>query len=161
VAVTEPTEVAADESSTLWWPWILGALLLVGIVVALIASRRHGPGWEDRTAAALAEADVLSSHLVGLAPGGVTGVAAADAARLAALGATMQTLMADAHDATGRSALEQVEAQVTVLHGLVDGIALTPTPPSAAAVEHLREQATALHTATAQARARILPQPVA
>ena len=57
--------------------------------------------------------------------------------------------------------MNSVRTQVLVLHGVVDGVALTGGPPSEAALAHLAEEATVLHARAAQARASLFPPPPA
>jgi hypothetical protein len=159
----EPSSPGAseDESST-WWPWVLGAVVLLGIGAAVVVGRRsrRGPSWADRARAALDEADQLSTHLAALAPAGVGVVATGDAARLATLGASLQQLVTTAPDASSRAALDQVPPRVAVLHATVDALALgQASPPSSVSMDALQAQAVALHTVTASARALLFPMP--
>jgi hypothetical protein len=84
-------------------------------------------------------------------------VAAQDAGQLAGLAATLSALGEKAPDEAKQRALGSVRDQVQVLHGVVDGIAMGPGGASPAALDYLREQATALHGATARARAEVFP----
>ena len=58
-----------------------------------------------------------------------------------------------------KAAVGRVRAQVLVVHGVVDSVALSAVAPSDAAIGHLQEQATILHTETARARAELFPTP--
>ena len=100
-AGSSTTEAAADESSSSsWWPWLLVGLAVLAIIVGLVLflRPRKAPRWPAQTAAALDESDQITTHLVGLAPGGLGAVASADATRLATLMASVQQLVASAPD---------------------------------------------------------------
>lgn len=156
VAPTSVEETADD--STLWWPWLLAGLAVVGLVAFLVVRRsRRATAWEAQTASAFDEAARLATHLAAVAPEGAAMVASEDAAQLATLAATLSTLGAGAPDEVQQRAIGSVRDQVQVLHGVVDGIAMGSGPVSPTAFDYLREQATALHGATVRARAEVLP----
>jgi hypothetical protein len=149
-------EDTADDSSQ-WWPWLL-ALAVIGLIVFLV-SRRSGRAsqWKQQVAAALDGSTRLATHLAAVAPEGAAMVAAQDAGQLADLAATLSALGGTAPNEAQRRAIASVHDQVQVLHGVVDGIAMGPGPASPVALDYLREQAVALHGATARARAEVLP----
>ena len=162
-ATTAPATVSDDGGSSLW-PWLLVALAVIAVVIAVVALRRRSPkaaapspGPAAAAAAVLSESDEITTHLVGLAPGGLSSVAGADANRLAALIATIEQLMTAAPDEVSRRSLAAVHDSMRSVHAALDAITLTPPPLSDADVVELRARATALHSATALARARLLP----
>lgn len=159
---TEPaTEATSDDDSSTWWPWVLLAVVAVAVVVGVVlfaGSRKKSP-WPANASAALAQSDEISTHLVGLEPGGLASVASADAARLAALAATVQQLASSAPDARSMQALMAMRGPLQSLHAAVDAVNLSPTPPSALQVDQVRAAATGLHQATSLARANVLPPP--
>jgi hypothetical protein len=131
------------------------AAIVAGIVLFLRS--RRAPGWPAHTATALDQSDELTTHLVGLAPGGLGAVARADATRLATLMASVQQLVASAPDDASRRALGEVQAPLRSLHGALDAVALQPQPPSSAELDDVRARATELHSATSLARATLVP----
>jgi hypothetical protein len=144
------------DDATPWWPWLL--LVVVGLIAFLAMRRsRRATAWRQRTTAAFDEATRLATHLAAVAPEGAAMVAAQDAGQLADLAATLSALGAEASDEVQRRAIGSVRDHVQVLHGVLDGIAMGSGPVSPAALDYLREQATALHGATARARAEVLP----
>ena len=151
-------EEAADDS-TEWWPWLLLGLAVIGLIAFLVMrrSRRTAAAWQQQTAAAFDESTRLATHLAAVAPEGAAMVAAQDAGQIAALAATLSALGAKTEDEAQRRAIRSVHDQLQVLHGVVDGIAMGSGPASPAALDYMREQATALHGATARARAEVLP----
>lgn len=154
------SEVEDEASSSTWWPWILLALLLIGLIWLLLARRaRRAAMARARTERALSEATELAAHLAALAPEGVQVVAAQDAARLAALGAELDLLAADEADLERKATLARVGAQALALHGVVDSVSLSPGQPTDAAIRNLVEQATVLHTVSEQAIAELFPPP--
>ena len=162
---TAPASVS-DEGGSSWWPWLLVALAVIALVVAVVALLRRSPkavapspGPAAPTATVLGQSDEITTHLIGLAPGSVGSVAGADANRLAALIATIEQLMTAAPDEASRRSLAAVHDSMRSLHATLDAIALTTLPPSDADVAELRARATALHGATALARATLLPPP--
>jgi energy-converting hydrogenase Eha subunit E len=48
-AATPSTIVTSDTTSegTTWWPWVVGALLVIGIIAAIASRSRRGPTWEQ------------------------------------------------------------------------------------------------------------------
>ena len=164
----ETTQAAAatDEGSGSWWPWLLGALAVAAAVIGVIALVRRSPKAAPSPAPAaptaatvevLAQSDEITTHLVGLAPGGLGSAAGADASRLAVLITIVEQLMTSAPEETSRVALAGLHEPMRSLHGALDAIALTPNPPSDAEVAEVRARATALHSATSLARATLLP----
>ena len=129
--------------------------IIVGVVLFLRS--RRAPGWPAQTAAALDESDEITTHLVGLAPGGLGAVASADAARLATLMASVQQLVASAPDDASRRALGEVQEPLRSLHGALDAVSLRPQPPSSVELDEVRARATELHSATSLARATLVP----
>ena len=57
-----------DGDGTVWWPWLLGALLLVVAIVAIASRRRPGPSWQVRATTMLDEIEQLTSHLAASQP---------------------------------------------------------------------------------------------
>lgn len=163
-AVTEPEAAPAtpegqDDGSDAapWWPWALGIGLLLLIVGVFMARSRRRAVLDTKVESALTRAAELATHLAVLTPDSARVVASQDSARLVALGTELASLAADtAHDGQ-RSALTAAREQVLDLHRIVDGIAISATPPTEAAVEYLREQATRLHASTTQARSELFP----
>jgi len=157
--VAAAPEEAADDDSTTWWPWLLLGLAVIGLIafLAMRRSRRAMAAWQQQTAAAFDDCTRLATHLAAVAPEGAAMVAAQDAGQIAALAATLSALGAKTSDEVQRRAIQSVHDQLQVLHGVVDGIAMGAGPASPAALDYLREQATALHGATARARAEVLP----
>jgi hypothetical protein len=146
-----------DEGSP-WWPWVLTALAAIGVTVMVMrrrAARRQA--WRDGTTAAFDEAARLATHLTAVAPEGTAAVAAQDAPHLADLSARLTALATEAADDAHRRAIESVQNQAQVLHGVLDGITLSAAAVTPAAVEYLREQARTLHAVTARARAEVFP----
>jgi hypothetical protein len=153
------TAPAGEGNGTTWWPWLLVGLAVVAIIVGIVLflRSRRAPGWPADTATALDDSDEITTHLVGLAPGGLGAVARADATRLAALMASVQQLVASAPDDPSRRALGEVQEPLRSLHGAVDAVSLQPQPPSSADLDQVRARATELHRATSQARATLVP----
>ena len=163
-ATSQPstTTVPTDEGGgTSWWPWGLLAIAAVAVVAGiLLAMRSRKPlPWSARTASALGESDQITTSLVGLTPNGLAAVAGADAARLAALMASVEELMVSAPDDGASRALASLQGPLRSLHGVVDAVAFAATPPSVADVEQVRARATELHSATSLARAMLVPPP--
>jgi hypothetical protein len=149
---------AAEDDPTVWWPWLLAAVLVGGLIAFLVTRKsRRATAWRQQTATAFDEATHLATHLAAVAPEGAAMVAAQDAGQLADLAARLSALRAEASDEAQRRAIGSVHDQVQSLHGVVDGIAMGSGPATPAALAYLREQATALHGATARARAEVLP----
>ncbi len=107
----------------------------------------------------LAQSDEITTHLVGLAPGGLGAVAGADANRLAALITTVEQLVTSAPDETSRRALVALHEPMRSLHMALDSFALTPHPTTDAEAAEIRARAAALHSATSLARATLFPPP--
>jgi hypothetical protein len=152
-----PAEPAEDDDIA-WWPWLLVALAVAGLVVFLVVRRSRGAErWRQQVVLALDEASRLGTHLAAVAPDGAAMVAAQDAPQLAALSARLSDLAAQTEEPLLQQAIEAVRAQVQVVHGVVDGIAMGATPTSDATLAYLHEQASALHGAAAHARAEVVP----
>ena len=105
----------------------------------------------------LAQSDEITTHLIGLAPVGLGSVAGADANRLVMLIPIIEQLMTSASDETSRRTLAGTYEAMRSLHAALDAIALTPTAPSAADAAEVSARATTLHSATALARATLVP----
>ncbi len=119
-----PADVGDD---TVWWPWVLGTLVVVGAIVAIVAITRRrssGPPWEIRAATLLDEIEQLTSHLVAVTPDGLGAVAQADAMRVATLRATLRDLITTAPDANIQMALNGLTTPISALHGALDAIAM-------------------------------------
>jgi hypothetical protein len=164
-ATTGAPDVAApatdDSDDTTWWPWALaGGLALIVLVAVLLARRSPGsPAWVDEVAAALDDSDQLSTHLATSTADGLPLVAGQDASRQAVLVATLDRLAAAAPQPSQRTAVMSVRGAAASLHASVDAATLSSGPPAEADAASVRAQATALHTATAQARAELVPAP--
>ncbi len=168
-AGTVPEEVT-DDGGTDWWVWALVALAVIAVVSGLIALVRRSPkpvappepGPPAEIAAVLDQCDAISTHVVALAPSSIGSVAAADAARLAALLATVEQLLRSTPDAAPRQALASLDASMRSLHAALDAIALVaPAPLADADVTELKARATALHSETSLTRATVFPPPSA
>jgi hypothetical protein len=143
------------DSDTVWWPWVLGAVVLLAIGALVARSRRRPsePPWQARTTTLLDDVDELTSHLAALTPDGVRAVAHLDAATLATTRARLSELVASAPDVARRTALDRLTGPTAELHGAVDAVALSAggtVQPGGASVAQLAAQ---LHTASASARA--------
>ena len=136
---------------------IAAVAAVAGILLAMRS--RKAPPWSARTGAALDESDQITTRLVGLTPNGLAAAAGVDAARLAALMASVEELIVSAPDDGARRSLASLQGPMRSLHGVVDAVALAATPPSVADVEHVRARATELHSATSLARAMLVPAP--
>ncbi len=161
---TEPATEAPsdDDDSSTWWPWLLLGVAAVAAVVGVVlfaGSRKKKSPWTADANAAFAQSDEITTHLVGLEPGGLASVASADAARLAALAATVQQLASSAPDNTSMQAMMAMRGPLQSLHAAVDAVTLAPAPPSDFQVDQVRAAATGLHQATSMARANVLPPP--
>jgi hypothetical protein len=158
---TEPaTEAPGEDESSTWWPWLLLGVAAVAAVVGVVmfaGSRNKKPPWTANASAAFAQSDEITTHLVGLEPGGLASVASADAARLAALAATVQQLASSAPDNTSMQSMMAMRGPLQSLHAAVDAVTLAPAPPSDFQVDQVRAAATGLHQATSLARANVLP----
>ena len=153
---TAPT---GEDNGTTWWPWLLVGLAVVAIIVGIVLflRPRRAPAWPAQMAAALDESDEITTHLVGLAPGGLGAVANADAARLATLMASVQQLVSSAPDAASQRAVTELQEPLRSLHGALDAVSLRPQPPSTVELDEVRARATDLHSATSLARATLVP----
>jgi hypothetical protein len=156
-ATTVPTSEGGGSS---WWLWLLVPLAVAAVVGGILLARsRQRRSWLARAGAAFDEADQITTHLVGLEPGGAATVADADATRLAALAATVQQLESSASSATARQAIASLQEPLRALHASLDAVALAPEPPSASVLDQVRRAASELHHATSLARANVLPAP--
>ncbi len=151
----------AEESSFPWWLLALAAVLIALLVIVMVSrSRRAAAALEARTREALRQIDELTTHLATITPGGLDVVAAQDAAHLATLGGEFEQLLDENKDPDRHAALVSVRDQVSVLHRVVDGVALSPDPTTPTAAGFVQEQATALHTAATRAQAQLFPATV-
>ena len=142
---------------------------MAAVVIGVVALRRRpqrtaappaAPSLPAASSAAvLAQSDELTTHLVGLAPSGLGAVAGADANRLATLITMVEQLMTSAPEEASMRALVALHEPMRSLHGALDAMALAPHTPSDAEVVEIRARATTLHSATALARATLLPPP--
>ena len=143
------------DDGTVWWPWVLLAVVLVfvGSLIARSRKRRPGPSWQTRATTLLDNIDQLTSHLAALTPEGLNAVARSDATALATMRATLSDLIASVSDAYIQMALSRLTTPMAELHGAVDAVALSAgssIPPNAASVAQLAAQ---LHTTSASVRA--------
>ena len=150
-----PTEATSDGDSdgTVWWPWVLGAIVLIGAIVAVARRRPSGPSWQARTTSLLDEIEQLTSHLVAVTPAGLLAVAQGDAMKLATMRATLRDLIESAPDATSRTALAGLTAPIANLHGAIDVVALSVEPSPTQAGPAVSQLAAQLHTVAASVRA--------
>ncbi len=148
-----------EEDSLPWWVFALiaGALIALLVLALVLGSRRKGAALLARTEVALQQVAEISTHLAAVTAPGLDVVAGQDAGRLAALAAELDEIVGRTSDQARRATLAQVRKHVGLVHGLVDGVALTPGGTSAAAAAHLNEQAGVLHALTTQAQARLFP----
>ncbi len=137
----------------------MAAVAAVVGVVLFAGSRKKASPWTANASAAFAQSDEITTHLVGLEPGGLAAVANADAARLATLAATVQQLASSAPDNASMQAMMAMRGPLQSLHAAVDAVNLSPTPPSAFQVDQVRAAATGLHQSTSLARANVAPPP--
>jgi len=167
VTVPEPVD---EDASTDWWVWGLIAVALVVIVSGVVALVRRSPKpaaaparpQASTAAALLDQCDDISTHIAALAPDRVHSVAAADAARLAALHAAVEHVMASVADAGSMQALATLDASIRSLHAALDAIALSsPASLTDADWADLRARASDLHVQTSLARATLFPPPAA
>ena len=138
-----------DGDSTLWWPWVLGAIVLIAAIIAISRRRRPSASWQTQATTLLDDIDQLTSHLVVITPDGLRAVAQADAMRLAAMRATLRQAIATASNSADQAMLNELTASLAALHAAVDAAALS-AQPDAASVSQL---ATQLHTSAASVRA--------
>ena len=161
VSETTPASGVADDDDsdgTVWWPWILGALVVIGVIGAIAAMtrrRRLDPSWQIRSTTLLDEVEQLTSHLAVVTPAGLHAVAQSDAAKLATLRARLAELVASAPDAHSGTALNGLTASLAALHGAVDAIAMSAGPSMQPDVVSVAQIAAQLHTASATARAEL------
>jgi phosphatidylglycerophosphate synthase len=156
VAGADLTLVAVEED-TAWWPWALAIVLLVVVIVAMLMSRsrrRNRSGWSAEALTTIDASDVLTTHLLALAPEGLVVVARDDAQRLTDLDATTQELVRTAPDARRRAAIDGLRAPLTQLHAAVDMVAMSPVP-TAAQLTLVHQWASALHVAASTARSTL------
>lgn len=159
-AGTEGDQPEEDDSSTPWLIWLLVGLVVAAAIAAVVVRKsRQTAARAARTQQALTRTIELSTHLATVAAPAAQMVAAQDASHLAAIGVELQTIAAETPADVERQVIERVRAQVQVLHGVADSVALSAVAPSEAASAHLREQATVLHTVATQALAQLYPPP--
>jgi hypothetical protein len=135
------------------------AIALVAVVagVLLAARSRRARPWTEQASGALDEANQITTHLVELGPDGLGAAAGADAARLAELMAAVERLVTSAPDDASGGTLASLQGPLGSLHGVVDAVAIAPTPPSAADVEQVRLRAAEVQSAAATARPSLVP----
>lgn len=167
---TAPPAATDDDDGSPWWPWLVAALAVAAVVIGVVALRRRSPTQPAAgsgpppapaasSVAVLAQSDEITTHLVGLAPSGLGAVAGADANRLAVLITTVEQLTTSAPDEATMRALVGLHEPMRALHGALDAIAMARLTPSDPEVAEIRARATTLHSATALARATLLPPP--
>ncbi|EWT02018.1 hypothetical protein N865_20565 [Intrasporangium oryzae NRRL B-24470] len=130
-ATAVPTEPeASGEGGTTWWPWVLAALVAIGLAVWLILRRRAAQqvveAWERRFARARSEASWVEDSLVTqvLAPpttAEAAGVWEAAQPRLLAIDESLHTLAAEAPDEARRASVTQVGDSLARLVAAVSG----------------------------------------
>lgn len=153
---TTPTSSLAsgdDGEGTLWWPWVLVAIVVIGTIVVLARRHRAGPSWQLRTTTLLDDIEQLTSHLAAVTPDGLHAVAVSDANRLATMRATLRDLIESAPDANSQMALNGLTTSLAELHAAIDAIAMSADPSIQSDGASISRLATQLHTATASARA--------
>lgn len=153
-------DAALDDTTTdddvVWWPWVLGLLVIIVAVVAVAVSRsrRANATWTTRALTAVDASAALTTHLLAIAPEGLVVVAHDDAQRLAELDATTQDLVRTAPDDRTRGSIDALRGPLVQLHAAVDTVSLSPAPtPAQLALVH--QWANALHVATSTARSTL------
>jgi hypothetical protein len=131
----------------------------IGLLLIFARSRRRGR-WPAEAGVALDESDQITTELLTLAPGSLGSVAGAEAARLAAVSASVDQLMRSAPDQTSKLALARLKEPMRALHGRLDAVALAPMPPLAVEENEIRAHAAELHSETSLAWATIFPSQV-
>jgi hypothetical protein len=154
-----PTEETDDDDGTVWWPWVLGAVVVIGAIVAIARRRPSGPTWTTRSTGLLDEIDLLTSHLVAVTPAGLLAVAQGDAMKLATMRATLRDLIEAAPDASSRTVLSGLTMPISDLHGAVDVVALSVEPSPAQTSPTVSQLAAHLHTVSASVRAELALHP--
>jgi hypothetical protein len=154
-----PTTEDTDDDGTVWWPWVLGAVVVIGAIVAIARRRPSGPTWTTRSTELLDEIDLLTSHLVAVTPAGLLAVAQGDAMKLATMRATLRDLIEAAPDATSRTVLSGLTMPISDLHGAVDVVALSVEPSPAQTSPTVSQLAAHLHTVSASVRAELALHP--
>lgn len=157
---TEPAPTGdqeEDSDSASWWPWALAGALVLLVGGLLIARSRRRAALHAQVEDALTRAADLARQLAVLTPEAAPAMTSEDSGRLAALGADLASIASQSTDEAHEAALGSTRDQVLVLHRMVDGIALSAGPPSAAAVDQVRERAVQLHSSATQARAELFP----
>lgn len=156
----DATDIALDEGATeedvVWWPWVLGLLVIVIAVVAVVVSRsrRGNAAWSTRALSAMDASDALTTHLLAIPPEGLVVVARDDAQRLAELDVTTQELVRTAPDDRARGSIDAIRGPLVQLHAAVDTVALSPAP-TPVQLTFVHQWANALHVATSTARSTL------
>ena len=148
-APSDTTASTDDGDSTLWWPWVLAAIVLIGAIVLIARRRRTSPAWQTQANALLDEIDQVTSHLVTITPDGLRAVAQADATRLASARAALRRTIETAGNSADQAMFNELTAPLAALHTAVDSAGLS-AQPNVAAISQL---ATQLHTSSASVRA--------
>ena len=152
-----PADAVLDDTTTdddvVWWPWVLGLLVIVAVAVAVSRSRR-GSEWTTRALTAVDASAALSAHLLAIAPEGLVVIARDEAQRLAELDVTTQDLVRTAPDDRTRGSFDAIRGPLVQLHAAVNMVSLSPAPtPAQLALVH--QWANALHVASSTARATL------
>ena len=147
---------AATDDDVVWWPWVLGLLVIIVAVVAVAVSRsrRGNATWTTRALAAVDASAALAAHLVAIAPEGLVVVARDDAQRLAELDVTTQDLVRTAPDDRTRGSIDALRGPLVQLHAAVNMVALSPAP-TPAQLTLVHQWANALHVASSTARSSL------
>ena len=119
---------ADDGEGTVWWPWVLVAIIVIGAIVAIARRRRPSSSWQLQATTLLDEIDQLTIHLAALTPSGLQAVAQSDGMRLATMRATLGTVIATAPNDSNQAALNRLTTPIAALHGAVDAIASVCRP---------------------------------
>jgi len=162
-ASVPPTSTASgEEDGTTWWPWVLAGVAVAAVIALLLifARSRRRSRWPAKAGVALDESDQITTELLTIAPGSLASVAGAEAARLAAVSASVDQLMRSAPDQTSKLAFSRLQEPMRTLHARLDAVALAPMPPLAVEENAIRAQAAQLHSETSLAWATIFPSRV-
>ena len=155
---TTAAKPADEGGGTPWWPWVLALAVLVAVVGATLLARRHRAAvrWHERASTTVDDADQLALRILGLPPAGLPTMAGTEAARAAALLATVQDLAASAPEGGPRRAMAGLQDPLGGLQRTLDAIAIGQVAPSADTAVEVRNRATQLHSATSVARAALV-----